>query len=1210
MKKYFSVASIICVLILCFCGITSYAAENTTEFFGGDGTKNNPYIIGTKEHLNNVRNYPDAYFELAVDLTFNEDDFATDGAFYNAGDFWLPIGSAETPFSGSFNGNGHTISGIKIYFYKESSVAEGLFAYNSGIIKNLNITQAKLEVRSLLKGSTIYVGGIVGYNDGNIENCYFSSSVFARIERISTSSEIYTNEGLIYAGGIAGYNTGSITKSENAASISAYEKSDNSYAGGIAGYSTGSINECDNSGVVSNATYKGGIAGQNAGNISYCYNVGQFSGNYCGGITGQNAGNISYCYNVGHVSGSYCGGITGENQNSVQDCFNIGNVGNSKYSAGICGYNTGNISTSYNAGIVNNAVENPCVSVSLGTVTNCYYYNDPLQSFNNGLSKEQMMTEQAFENFDFSAVWKFDTDTDYPFPVLRNLKSISFSNSGTDLFDGGNGFPWDPYNISTKENFVNIAQNPNAYYKLTNDISFSEPIDSFDFSGCFDGNGHTINYSFSVTDTETGKSSQYSLFNNNTGLICNLSVNLNLQINVYSASVAGIVYGNSGIIRNCKTGGTINVQYGSYTNSTYIGGITYSNRGKIIGCTNFANITGEGKYAGIGGIARYSNGSITNCVNNGVINAGIGINGDTRSVYAGGIIGDDCGNIENCVNNGNITANANVYKKSGYGYSSVIVKAFAGGIVGDHTSGTEYGIVNCSNNGDVIAEATSTGVPYKALISCAGGICGITGYTTKYNYVVVSFETTNMCKIECCVNSGNISALSSEKKNMLYDGIAGKYYGNISSCYDASTFAKDKVSLQSSYPGLNFESDWIILPGKYAYPQLQNNLMTPVSSVYIAQQPSKTIECSNGHFVSYNGMKIGIRFEDGTTTTTEPWPEYFSLVDVNSKGKQTVPLKVLGYTTNDTVDVIVRDKCLDSIEVKTLPTLKRYHKSEKAINVTGAVLKIIYDDKSEETVDINSDMVEGFVPGKVGVQTLTVNYEGKQCTFEITVYEEVGIEIEKTPTKTVYVQGQALSGVGGTFNLLLSDGQKVNYSLENATLDYPKDKIGDAQATVSYLGYTANFAITINERIVETVKIVDTPTKTIYRVGENIELDGGTVKVSFKSDDNYYEILQMTNDIISGFDSSNVGYPTITVSYGGKSDSFVVRVKEAYISGDLNGDDKVTDRDAIYLMYHIYSPINYPIEQDCDFNKDGKVTDRDAIYLMYHTFSPINYPLN
>ena len=64
------------------------------------------------------------------------------------------------------------------------------------------------------------------------------------------------------------------------------------------------------------------------------------------------------------------------------------------------------------------------------------------------------------------------------------------------------------------------------------------------------------------------------------------------------------------------------------------------------------------------------------------------------------------------------------------------------------------------------------------------------------------------------------------------------------------------------------------------------------------------------------------------------------------------------------------------------------------------------------------------------------------------------------------------------------------------------------------------------------------------------------------------------------------------------------------IPGDLNQDDQITDRDGVYLMYHIFNPNENPVEQDCDFDNNGVINDRDAVYLLYYTFDPENYPIN
>ena len=111
MSKYRKFLSLLLSLMMLVMALPleaiTVSAENTTEFLGGDGSEENPYLISTKEHLNNVRNYLDAHFKMVADIEFTEADFAKGGEFYNHGRGWLPIGLyEEAPFKGTFDGGG------------------------------------------------------------------------------------------------------------------------------------------------------------------------------------------------------------------------------------------------------------------------------------------------------------------------------------------------------------------------------------------------------------------------------------------------------------------------------------------------------------------------------------------------------------------------------------------------------------------------------------------------------------------------------------------------------------------------------------------------------------------------------------------------------------------------------------------------------------------------------------------------------------------------------------------------------------------------------------------------------------------------------------------------------------------------------------------------------------------------------------------------
>ena len=76
------------------------------------------------------------------------------------------------------------------------------------------------------------------------------------------------------------------------------------------------------------------------------------------------------------------------------------------------------------------------------------------------------------------------------------------------------------------------------------------------------------------------------------------------------------------------------------------------------------------------------------------------------------------------------------------------------------------------------------------------------------------------------------------------------------------------------------------------------------------------------------------------------------------------------------------------------------------------------------------------------------------------------------------------------------------------------------------------------------------------------------------------------------------------------SDGLKVWTDYAYISGDLDGDEGITDSDVLYLLKHTFRPEKYPVNQPCDYDGDGMVTDADAVYLLKHIFRPDKYPLS
>ena len=65
-----------------------------------------------------------------------------------------------------------------------------------------------------------------------------------------------------------------------------------------------------------------------------------------------------------------------------------------------------------------------------------------------------------------------------------------------------------------------------------------------------------------------------------------------------------------------------------------------------------------------------------------------------------------------------------------------------------------------------------------------------------------------------------------------------------------------------------------------------------------------------------------------------------------------------------------------------------------------------------------------------------------------------------------------------------------------------------------------------------------------------------------------------------------------------------------YFSGDTTGDEKITDKDATYLLFHLFFPEEYEVNQPIDFNGDKNVDVKDVIHLLFYIYFPKYYKLH
>ncbi len=115
---------------------------------------------------------------------------------------WQPIGSAIRPFRGSFDGQGHTISGL--YINNDSQDNSGFFGVASvdAVIKNVGV------VDSYISGNE-NVGAICGKSEGTIANCY-STSIVSGAKNVGGVVGVIEEEAVV----CNSYNLGSVTSED------------------------------------------------------------------------------------------------------------------------------------------------------------------------------------------------------------------------------------------------------------------------------------------------------------------------------------------------------------------------------------------------------------------------------------------------------------------------------------------------------------------------------------------------------------------------------------------------------------------------------------------------------------------------------------------------------------------------------------------------------------------------------------------------------------------------------------------------------------------------------------------------------------------------------------------------------------------------------------------------------------------------------------
>ncbi len=259
MKKLllFILTLTMCLSSLISCNISPKISSDkwdgsiASSFDSGNGTEHDPYIIKSASQLaylatqvNQGINYSEKYFLLENNIDLNNIE-------------WTPIGYGDYYFSGYFDGNGHTISNLKIsdvktytstYSYGASTdCVSGLFGVCvDATICNVNIENANIFAKSISKYNSSYIGVLAGSfkasKNCKIDNIKVSQSNISNIENNFENERSYSCP--LYVGGAIGFigvieeTQFEMSRIQSDINISFPQTSSKvyNYFGGIAGY--------------------------------------------------------------------------------------------------------------------------------------------------------------------------------------------------------------------------------------------------------------------------------------------------------------------------------------------------------------------------------------------------------------------------------------------------------------------------------------------------------------------------------------------------------------------------------------------------------------------------------------------------------------------------------------------------------------------------------------------------------------------------------------------------------------------------------------------------------------------------------------------------------------------------------------------------------------------------------------------------------------
>ncbi len=573
-------------------------------------------VNGTDGYIAN--DFEGKFFKLANNITYSHEGLGATESNYTA------IGGYFDDwklFSGTFDGDNDTISGIRIYKGGNTNADnyQGLFGQvSSGTIKNLTLTDADITGRS-------DVGGIAGYivnNSGVIDNCHVTGSVslHAVVDHAS------------YHGGIVGkVNGGSVSGCTSAATLSVATGLTNcQYYGGIAGNLSGEMQNCLVIGAtVSGTSRVGAIAGHRDNTYTYICTANYYRG--CTVNGSANATGVGLGGEPGNYSPHDIDGIRSLHTLSLGDGITATGATETKVIGETTYYASASTVTLSYTGTPAVGYTFDGISVDAGTLSGSALTFDPAADVTVGAT--------------FIDHWgvadSADGSAGHPYVIT--------TTAGLDLLatlvNGGNSFDGTFFKLGADITYSHTTAWNDATSTENNYTAIGGYFDGWKyFSGTFDGYGHTVSGIRIYKGGSTYADDYQGLFGQvSSGTIKNITLS---DADITGKQNVGGISGyisTGGSVENCHVTSSVTL-HAVADYARWHGGIVGNvNGGTVSGCSSAATLSYASSLTGCtdyGGIAGDLSGDLQNC-----LVLGATVNGTSD---VGAVVGNNSGSVTDC----------------------------------------------------------------------------------------------------------------------------------------------------------------------------------------------------------------------------------------------------------------------------------------------------------------------------------------------------------------------------------------------------------------------------------------------------------------------------------------------------------------------------------------------------------------------------------